>query len=79
MAITLKASKQGLEIVDRERRKKGWQATAVSWCAAAHVSEATLKRFKRRVPIDRSSFVAICKAVGVDNWEEIVDTPHCHR
>lgn len=73
MARSLKASKQGLEIVDRERRKKGWQATAVSWCYAANVSEATLKRFKRRVPIDRSSFVAICKAVGVDNWEEIVD------
>ncbi len=73
MAISLKASKQGLEIVDRERRKKGWQATAVSWCQAAQVSETTLKRFKRGIPIQQDAFVSICQALGIENWEEIVD------
>jgi hypothetical protein len=73
MATSLIASKEGLEIVDRERRKKGWQATAASWFWAANTSEATLKRFRRRVPIQQDVFVAICKAVGIENWEEIVD------
>jgi hypothetical protein len=73
MATSLIASKEGLKIVDRERRKKGWQATAASWFWAANTSEATLKRFRRRVPIQQDVFVAICKAVGIENWEEIVD------
>lgn len=73
MAVSLKASKEGLEIVDRERRKKGWQATAVAWYSAAKTSEATLKRFRRKMPIQQDVFVAICQAVGIENWEEIVD------
>ncbi|KYC34656.1 hypothetical protein WA1_50535 [Scytonema hofmannii PCC 7110] len=73
MAVTLKASKQGLEIVDKARRKKGWKATAPAWYDAANTSVATLKRFRRRIPIDRDVFVAICKAVGINNWEVIVD------
>jgi len=73
MAVSLKASKEGLQIVDRERRKKGWQATAASWCVAANTSEATLKRFRRKIPIQQDVFVAICEAVGIENWEQIVD------
>ncbi|MBE9086012.1 MULTISPECIES: ATP-binding protein [unclassified Tolypothrix] len=73
MAVTLKASKQGLETVDQARRKKRWSATAASWCDAAKTSVATLKRFRRGRPIDGDVFVAICKAVGIDNWEAIVD------
>ena len=73
MAVTLRASKAGLVIVDRERRKKGWQAAATSWCDTAKTSEATLKRFRRRIPIQQDVFIAICKAVGIKNWEEIVD------
>ena len=73
MTTSLKASKEGLEIVDRERRKKGWQATAASWSWAANTSVATLKRFRRRIPIQQDVFVAICKAVGIENWEAIVD------
>jgi AAA ATPase domain len=73
MAVSLKASKEGLEIVDRERRKKGWQATAVAWYSVAKTSEATLKRFRRKIPIQQDVFVAICQAVGIENWEEIVD------
>ncbi len=72
MAATLRASKHGLEIVDRARRKKGWTATAKSWYDAAKTSEATLKRFRRRRPIQQDVFIAICEAVG-ENWETIVD------
>ncbi|MEZ2228008.1 MAG: ATP-binding protein [Microcoleus sp.] len=73
MAISLRASKQGLEIVDRERKKKGWQATATAWCTLANTTEPTLKRFRRGIPIQQNVFVDICKAVGIDKWEEIVD------
>jgi hypothetical protein len=73
MAVSLRASKQGLEIVDEKRKKKGWEATAVAWYSAANTSEATLKRFRRGIPIQQDVFVAICKAVGIENWEEIVD------
>ncbi len=73
MAISLRASKQGLEIVEAKRKNKGWGATAVAWYSAANTSEATLKRFRRGIPIDRDVFIAICKAVGIDNWEEIID------
>lgn len=73
MATSLIASKEGLEIVDRERKKKGWQATAVAWYSAAKTSEATLKRFRRKIPIQQDVFVAICQAVGIENWEAIVD------
>ncbi|HAX87260.1 MAG TPA: ATP-binding protein [Cyanobacteria bacterium UBA11370] len=73
MAATLKASKEGLEIVDQARKKKGWNATSAAWCDDAQTSEATLKRFRRRIPIQQDAFIAICKAVGIENWEEIVD------
>jgi len=73
MALSLRASKQGLEIVDEKRKKKGWDATALAWCLAANTSVATLKRFRRGRPIDRDAFIAICEGVGIENWEEIVD------
>lgn len=73
MAVTLRASKQGLKIVDLERKKKGWKATAPAWYGAAKTSEATLKRFRLEIPIQQDVFIAICKAVGIENWEEIVD------
>jgi hypothetical protein len=73
MAATLRASKQGLELLDRARRKKGWTATAKSWCETAQTSVATLKRFRRGLPVQQDAFIGICKAVGIENWEAIVD------
>ena len=73
MASSLVASEQGLEIVDRARRKRGWNKDAPAWFDAASVSRSTLKRFWRPEFIRQENFIAICKAVGIDNWEEIVD------
>jgi len=77
MAVSLKASKEGLEIVDRERKKKGWTKTYFKWSQPEItdiiVPQASLKRFWRRIPIDRDAFIKICQRVGVENWEEIVD------
>jgi len=73
MAATLRSSKKGLQKVHEKRKIRGWTATAQAWCEAAFTSEATLKRFCGRIPIQQPAFVAICKAVGIENWEDIVD------
>lgn len=73
MADSLRASTRGLEIINETRRKKHWTKTITSeWLISAKTTQATLKRFWRRQPIERSTFVRICSAVGV-NWEEVVD------
>lgn len=73
MAIALKASKKGLAIIDLARNKKGWTKIAVPWHENAKVGQAALRKFWRRLPIRQDNFVNICQAVGVDNWEEIVE------
>lgn len=72
MADTLKASEQGLKIVDQARRRKRWQKYALTWATVAATSTATLKRFWSRRSIDRYAFIAICQAVGVD-WKEVAE------
>jgi HEAT repeat protein/DNA-binding Xre family transcriptional regulator len=70
---SIRASQKGLKIIDRERRKRGWNRKAPAWINAANISRSTLQRFWKGQPIRQESFLAICKAVGIDNWEEIVD------
>ncbi|MEZ2225274.1 MAG: tetratricopeptide repeat protein [Microcoleus sp.] len=73
MVDSLKASEDGLKIVDQARRKKRWQKNSLTWVQAAGTSEATLKRFwARKFFIDRYAFIAICDAVGV-NWEKVAE------
>jgi WD40 repeat protein len=72
MASTLRASLQGIEIVDRARRHKGWNKTEVAWQVRADVSKSTLDRFWMKQPIKHQNFVSICEAVGVD-WEQVHD------
>jgi len=73
MADTLKASEQGLKIVDEARRKKRWQKYALTWATVAATSQATLRRFwARKFAIDRYAFIAICQAVGV-NWKKVAE------
>jgi tetratricopeptide (TPR) repeat protein len=70
---SVRASTQGLELVDKARRKKGWNKYADIWWQAAHTSQATLKRFWRREPIQRDTFINICQAVELTSWQDIVD------
>ncbi len=72
--MVLKASVQGLEIVDKARKKKGWTKTVtVAWWQDALTTQATLRRFWRGIPIQSESFINICHAVGISNWQDIVD------
>ncbi|MCP2728525.1 NB-ARC domain-containing protein [Limnofasciculus baicalensis] len=72
--MALKASAQGLEIVDKARKKKGWTKTVtVAWWQDALTTQATLRRFWRGIPIQSESFINICQVVGISNWEDILD------
>ncbi|MGD1875461.1 MAG: tetratricopeptide repeat protein [Mastigocoleus sp.] len=71
MADSVRASIQGLETVDFARRKRGWNKFAKLWYEKALTSEATLKRFWAQKSIQKESFIKICHAVGLTNWEEI--------
>ncbi|MGB5772139.1 MAG: tetratricopeptide repeat protein [Crocosphaera sp.] len=74
MADSIKASKAGLEIVDQKRRVKGWTKKATAWCdAAGSISSSTLDRFWQLKPIKQENFVAICQALGIEDWESIAD------
>ena len=44
MAGLLRASEEGLRILDIARRNPGWNKTGDAWCQAALTSKATLKR-----------------------------------
>ncbi len=68
----LKASPEGLQVVEQAIRQRGWGRQSAAWYDRAHVSLGTLRRFWQRIPIRAESFVAICEAVGVD-WQQVVD------
>jgi tetratricopeptide (TPR) repeat protein len=73
MAASLKASKHGLEIVDRSRQRKGWKRQDEAWLQVASVTLGVLKRFWRRFPIQADSFIKLCQAVDLDNWQDIAE------
>jgi hypothetical protein len=76
MASAISLSKQGLEVVDQARRKKGWnKSTEVAWQVKADVSRSTLDRFWKQKPIKQQNFVAICSAVGISDWQQVADLP----
>ena len=74
----LRASKEGLKIIEKARNDKGWTVKSSLWCSEAtkiagiYVSEGTLIRFRQGKNIQREAFIGICQAVG-ENWEDIVD------
>ena len=73
MAGLLRASEEGLKIIDMVRRNLEWNKTEDTWCLAALISKATLKRFWSRKGIRRENFINICQAVEINNWEYIAE------
>ncbi|MFQ4137465.1 ATP-binding protein [Nodosilinea sp. PGN35] len=69
----LKASPEGLQIVDQAIKQRGWGHQSAAWYDRAHVSLGTLRRFWQRIPIRAESFIAICEAAGVD-WQQVTAT-----
>ena len=68
---TIRASPEKLEKIEIAREIKG--LTLEEWALSAYTSVGTLKKFRNGLSIQQSAFVSICKAIGIDNWEEIVD------
>ncbi len=73
MEDSLRASVQGLELVDQARKRKGWNRQSGAWAQVALTSVATLKQFWRRERISRDTFIRICQVVGLTDWQEIAD------
>jgi len=73
MTATVRASEVGLQRVDQARRKKQWNKYEEAWYDLANTSASTLKRFWSKKPIQADIFESICKAVGIEDWEEIAD------
>lgn len=75
MANTLQLSSTGRNTVDQARQKINWIQLEVAWQTKAEVSESTLDRFWRQIPIKRDNFIAICAVLDIYNWEELVVSP----
>lgn len=70
---TYKLSPGGLQEVERLRKLKGWGRTSEDWARAGMSSESTLKRFLKGETISTEHFIALCKAVGIEHWQNLVD------
>ncbi|WP_414756370.1 NB-ARC domain-containing protein [Anabaena sp. CCY 9910] len=74
MSNSLKASTTGLVIVDKARKRLGWTKTSTArWWQDAHTSRATLRRFWQGDRIQQEIFIAICQAVGINDWQSIAE------
>jgi hypothetical protein len=63
----------GLKRVEEARKQKRWQCQDARWYMDASVSLPVLKRFRAGQSVREEAFIDICKAVGINNWQEIVD------
>lgn len=80
MSNSLKASTTGLGIVDKARKRLGWTKTSTAcWWQDAHTSRATLRRFWQGDRIQQEIFIAICQAVGINDWQNIAEIPNARR
>jgi WD40 repeat protein len=72
---TLIATTEGLDRVDKARKRKGWNKTGWHWNdnESDKVSKSTLDRFWAQKSIRHDNFVSICHKVGIDDWESIAD------
>jgi hypothetical protein len=69
----IRASQEGIKRFKRERNKNGWNQDADSLTTKIDISRSTVQRFEQRNQIRQDYFVALCKAVGIEKWAEIVD------
>jgi hypothetical protein len=71
---SLKASIAGLAMVDQARQRRGWTKTSTArWWQDAHTSRATLRRFWQGERIQHDIFIALCQAVGINQWQQVAD------
>ena len=72
---SFRATKPGIDLVDERRIKRGWSRKSLAFAQVAGVGVATLGRFwPRKDRLDKASIMGIFKAVGLDNWEDYVES-----
>lgn len=70
---SIRASKEGRERFEQARNKKGWNQNADALLTKSGVHRSTVQRLERGRAIRQENFVALYKAVGIDDWEAQVD------
>jgi len=70
---SIRASQEGIEKFKQARSQKNWNQDADSLTTRIGIQRSTVQRFEKGKPIRQDNFVALCKAVGIEKWEEIVD------
>jgi WD40 repeat protein len=75
MANSLIASDKGLQLVNDAREKQGWNRSDKRFLeTAGNISRAMLNRFYAKKLVKHDTFVAICKAVGIEKWQRVATT-----
>ncbi|MEM7591192.1 MAG: NB-ARC domain-containing protein [Cyanobacteria bacterium P01_A01_bin.83] len=72
---SLQLSAEGWRQIEKARTKKGWGTQEEAWCDFAGVSRETLKRFLAKKAIRQNNFIALCREVGIDNYQDLVTKP----
>ena len=72
-SLGIRLSEAGRQQVDNARKRKGWNKLQVAWYLEAETAETTLKRFWAKKSIRPDNFMRLCKAVGIENWQELAD------
>ncbi|MBD1885846.1 ATP-binding protein [Microcoleus vaginatus] len=71
--MSIRASEKGQKNFKQARNKKGWNQNDPTLLTKGGVYRATVQRLEQGQPIRQENFVALFKAVGIENWEEMVD------
>lgn len=69
----IRASKEGQEKFKQARNKKGWNQDDYDLLTKGRVSKSTVQALEQGRNIQQENFVALFKAVGIDDWEAQVD------
>lgn len=69
----IRASKQGQETFKQARKKKRWNQNADTLLTTSEVERSTVQALEQGRNIKQENFVALFKAVGIENWEKWVD------
>jgi len=71
--MSIRASEKGQKNFKQARKNKGWNQDDHTLLTKGGVYRATVQRLEHGQAIRQENFVALFKAVGIENWEEMVD------
>ena len=69
----IKASREGLERIEKARLGKKWGRQEKAWYELAYTTLPTLKRFLAGKAIEADTFENLCREVGIEDWQSVAD------